>query len=72
MLKRLVVAFIGVLSGLYLFNPGWGIFELIPDNIPFIGNLDEGAATFLLLSSLAYFGLDLRDIFGKFPEKRKD
>ena len=34
---------------LYLLNPGWGVFELIPDNIPLFGNLDEGAATMLLL-----------------------
>ncbi len=34
---------------IYLLNPGWGVFELIPDNIPFFGNLDEGAATMLLL-----------------------
>ena len=32
----------------YLLNPGMGIFEIIPDNIPFIGNLDEGAATMLI------------------------
>jgi hypothetical protein len=37
------------LAGLiYLLNPGMGIFELIPDNIPFIGNLDEGVATMLI------------------------
>ena len=70
--KKLIVGIIGFVSGLYLINPGWGIFELIPDHIPFIGNLDEGAATFLFLSSLAYFGLDLRDVFGKYPEKRKN
>jgi hypothetical protein len=43
-----------------------GIFEIIPDNFPFIGNLDEATATFLLLSSLAYFKIDLRDAFGGF------
>lgn len=34
---------------LYLLNPGLGVFELIPDNIPGIGNLDEGAAVALLI-----------------------
>jgi len=63
-MKKLYVATIGVLSALYLLNPGFGIFEFIPDAMPFVGNLDEGTAVFLLLSSLAYFGIDLRDVFG--------
>ena len=65
MRKKILVAVVGILSFLYLLNPGLGIFELIPDNVPLIGNLDEATATFLLLSSLAYFGIDLRDIFTK-------
>jgi hypothetical protein len=72
MTKKIIVGFIGFVSGLYLINPGWGIFELIPDHIPFIGNLDEGGATFLLLSSLAYFGLDLRHIFGKLSKQKNN
>ncbi len=28
----------------YVLNPGAGIFEAIPDNLPWIGNLDEAAA----------------------------
>ena len=62
-MKKLLIASIGVLSGLYLLNPGFGVFELIPDAIPFVGNLDEGTAAFFLLSSLAYFGIDFRDVF---------
>jgi hypothetical protein len=34
---------------LYLFNFGWGWFELIPDNFPVVGNLDEAGATLLLV-----------------------
>jgi len=64
MSKKSVVAVIGFISFLYLINPTLGMFEFIPDNIPFIGNLDEATASFLLLSSLAYFGIDLRNIFG--------
>ncbi len=41
----LLLAFAGII---YLLNPGMGIFELIPDNLPIIGNLDEGAATMLI------------------------
>lgn len=63
-MKKIVVGFIGILSLMYLLNPGLGIFEIIPDNFPLIGNLDESVATFFLLSALAYFGLDLRDVFG--------
>lgn len=33
---------------IYLLNPGLGIFELLPDNIPLIGNLDEGGAAILV------------------------
>lgn len=35
-------------GALYLLNPGAGFLELIPDNIPLIGNLDEGVATMLV------------------------
>jgi hypothetical protein len=72
MSKKTFVTFIGIFSLLYLLNPTMGLFEIIPDNIPFIGNLDEATATFLLLSALAYFGIDLRDIFGhpKIPPKQ--
>ncbi len=41
-----------VLGVIYVLNPTMGIFELIPDNLPFIGNIDEGVA-FLLI----WFGL---------------
>lgn len=63
--KTIFVAIVGILSASYLINPTLGVFELIPDNLPIIGNLDEGAATALLLSSLAYFGWDLRTLFGR-------
>ena len=37
---------------LYILNPTMGIFEFIPDNLPLIGNLDEGVAFVLV-----WFGL---------------
>lgn len=55
----LVVGALAALSALYLLNPGFGVFDLIPDNLPIIGNLDEAGAAALLISCLAYFGLDL-------------
>jgi len=36
-----LIAFIGLI---YLLNPTFGVFELIPDNLPIVGNLDEGVA----------------------------
>lgn len=69
-MKKYLVVGIGFLAGLYLLNPGFGVFELIPDNVPFVGNLDEATATFLVLSALAYFGYDIRDVFGGWWKKK--
>lgn len=49
----------GALSALYLLNPTAGVVELIPDNIPVFGNLDEATAALILISSARYFGLDI-------------
>ncbi|MFV0416904.1 MAG: DUF1232 domain-containing protein [Chthoniobacterales bacterium] len=51
---------VGLLSAAYLANIGAGFFEFLPDNLPVVGNIDEALATFLLLNSLAYFGINLR------------
>lgn len=67
--RHLLVLAVGATSLLYLLNIGAGIFELIPDNFPLIGNLDEAAATFLLINCLAYFGLDLRNLFQSAQQK---
>jgi hypothetical protein len=65
MIKRIIVACLGTVALLYLLNIGMGIIEFIPDNFPFIGNLDEGGAVVLLLMCLRYFGFDLRKVFKK-------
>lgn len=54
--KNILVFLTGLLALVYLANPSAGLFELLPDNLPIIGNLDEAAATLLLLNCLAYFG----------------
>lgn len=41
---RWTVILMSLVGAVYLLNPGAGIFELLPDNLPIIGNLDEGAA----------------------------
>ena len=46
------------ICGLYLVYPSFGIFELIPDNLPIVGNLDEAAATTGLLISLTQLGMN--------------
>jgi len=43
------MAFLGLV---YVLNPTFGIFELIPDNLPIVGNLDEGLAYLLILLGL--------------------
>ncbi|MEJ2470557.1 MAG: DUF1232 domain-containing protein [Desulfuromonadales bacterium] len=62
-MKKVVVFCLGILAVLYLLNPTAGVFEIIPDNVPLIGNLDEAAAVALLLMCLKYFGIELPDIF---------
>lgn len=72
MLKKIVIIILGILSLFYIFNPGAGIFELIPDNIPFLGNLDEATAVIILLACLRYFGIDIGDFFKRHDIKRID
>lgn len=67
--KSLLVFVVGLLASFYLVNPGAGVFELIPDNLPLVGNLDEAGATALLLACLRYFGVDPISLFTR---KRKD
>lgn len=68
--SSLIVGVLGAVSAVYILNPTAGIFELIPDNIPVVGNLDEAAAAAILVSCLAYFGVDIGGIFGR--KKKED
>lgn len=56
--KGLLVLLVGALSAAYLANVGAGVIELIPDNIPVIGNIDEVGVVILFLKCLSYFGID--------------
>ncbi len=49
---RWLVIVMGVIGILYILNPTAGLFELLPDNLPIVGNLDEGVAWMLI-----WFGL---------------
>jgi len=39
----------------YLLNPTAGLIELIPDNFPLVGNLDEAAAGLFLWQGINQF-----------------
>jgi hypothetical protein len=39
----------------YILNPTAGLIELLPDNLPIFGNLDEGAAFAMLWFGLIEF-----------------
>ncbi len=44
-MAKLILCWIGLLVAVvYLLNPTAGVFELIPDVLPGVGNLDEAAA----------------------------
>jgi uncharacterized membrane protein YkvA (DUF1232 family) len=49
------VYLLAILGLVYILNPGAGVIELIPDNLPIVGNLDEGAAFLLIWYALVEF-----------------
>ena len=49
---------LALLSFVWMLNLGAGVFE-IPDFLPFVGNIDEGAASWLLFASLSYLGINI-------------
>ena len=49
--RWLILAF-GILGFLYILHPTMGLIELIPDNLPIIGNLDEGVAFLLIMYAI--------------------
>jgi len=70
-MTRIVVFSVGILATIYILNPTAGLFEIIPDNLPLVGNLDEAAAVALLLMCLSYFGIDLPNIFKRDKDDEK-
>lgn len=69
--KDMFILFLGAFAALYLMFPTFGVFELIPDVIPFIGNLDEAGATLLILNVLNYFNIDVTNFFTNSSRKEK-
>ena len=70
-IRDLLVLASGILSALYLLNISFGVAEFIPDNIPIFGNLDEAAATGLLINCLSYFGFNVGQFFRRKDEAAK-
>ena len=50
-----IVYILAALGLIYILNPGAGVIEFIPDNLPIVGNLDEGAAFLLIWYALVEF-----------------
>ncbi len=50
---------VALFSGFYLVNPTFGLFEMLPDNLPLVGNLDEAFFTLALVSALAWLGVKI-------------
>lgn len=60
LVKETMIFGLFVVAVLYL-----GFPQLIPDFIPWIGQLDDGVAFTIILGALRHYGLDLTEIFGK-------
>jgi uncharacterized membrane protein YkvA (DUF1232 family) len=55
----IVAIVVAILCVIYMLNPTAGFLEFIPDNLPLVGNVDEGLIMILLLGCLKYLGLDI-------------
>ncbi|MDG2207033.1 MAG: DUF1232 domain-containing protein [Pirellulales bacterium] len=55
----ILAVIIALLCFIYMANPTAGIVEILPDNLPVIGNVDEGLIMILLLGCLKYLGIDI-------------
>ncbi|MBK1792608.1 DUF1232 domain-containing protein [Persicirhabdus sediminis] len=70
-MKTFAVLLLAIISATYILNPTAGLLELIPDNIPIFGNLDEAMATAILLACLGYFGIDVSKLFSQSPSVKR-
>ena len=58
-LREMLILGIAAFLVIYLINPTAGFIELLPDNLPLVGNLDEATAVIFLLRILAYYGINV-------------
>ena len=61
-----VVVALGAASAAWLVLP----IPDLTDVIPVLGNIDEAAATAIIISCCAYFGLDIGAFFGRFTKDK--
>lgn len=54
-MKKTFAVVLMVLSVVYILNPTAGVFELLPDALPFVGNIDELFAFYVLAASIQYY-----------------
>ena len=54
-IPRWITYLAALLGFIYILNPTAGIIEFIPDNLPIVGNLDEGVAFLLVWYGLMEF-----------------
>lgn len=52
-----IACVLALFSGAYLVNPTLGVFEFLPDNLPFVGNLDEAFFTLVFFGALTALGI---------------
>jgi uncharacterized membrane protein YkvA (DUF1232 family) len=65
LLREMLILGLAAIALIYLVYPSLGLFELIPDAIPIIGNLDEAGAILILVNTLAYYGVDVTRLYGR-------
>lgn len=53
-MKKFLIILLAILAVVYILNPTAGLFELLPDNLPVLGNVDEALAAYVLYSAIAY------------------
>jgi uncharacterized membrane protein YkvA (DUF1232 family) len=70
LMREMLILGLAAAAAIYLLNPTAGVFELIPDVVPIIGNLDKAGAVLILVNTLAYYGIDLTRLYGR--TERKD
>lgn len=63
LLKEMIILGMAAGAALYLMFP-----SLLPDFLPLIGWIDEGAATVVLLNTFRYYGIDLTDLYNRKPQ----
>jgi uncharacterized membrane protein YkvA (DUF1232 family) len=64
--KEMAIVALATFAGIYLMFPSF-----IPDFLPFIGWLDEGFCTLILANTASYYGINLTNIYGSPPKKRR-